>query len=71
MSEDYFPVCYDCKCRYEGYFASASGFHAMRTPFRDAEQLAKLEAWLGEHERHDIRIVWEQDEEVLDWLYPD
>lgn len=60
MSDDYVPVCIDCNVEYEGYFASVSGFYAMKTPFRDTAELAKFEAWLGAHEKHDIRIVWEQ-----------
>lgn len=62
MSEDYFPACFDCRMKYRAYFASASGFYRMHTPFRDVTELDKFERWLGEHERHDVRIVWEQDD---------
>ncbi len=74
MSEDYYPVCVDCMVRYPRYFASASAFYAMHTPFRDHADLKAFEEWLGAHERHDIRIVWEQSElaeEIWDKEYPE
>ena len=62
MSDSYMLVCVTCKTEYPHYFASASGFHRMKTPFRDHDELRKFEDWLELHERHDIRILWEQDE---------
>lgn len=69
MSDDYFPVCFRCKAKYDRYFASASAFYSMRTPFWEEDELRAFEDWLGQHERHDVRIVWEQDE--LPWEVDD
>lgn len=74
MSESYVPVCLTCRTEFQGEFASASGFYRMVTPFRDHEKLAAFEHWLGEHERHDVRILWEQDpvrEGIWEELHPE
>lgn len=68
MSTDYLLVCYTCKTRMKGSFASGSGFYGFKV-----WDVSEMLAWLGHgqsvgtHEGHDLRIVSEHAELEWEW----